>query len=94
MIIAVLFGFFSSNNLPINNIAKSIILYEYKNTYYLVFRNINLNYPYLKKLCSFITEFATYKNNSDLFITKLVESGKVIIKHNAIRTGLQYFVNK
>lgn len=83
--------FFSSNNLPVTNIAKSIVLYQYKNTYYLVFKQINLNYPYLKKLYSSITEFATYKTNPDLFIVKLVERGEVIMKNNAIKTGIQYF---
>lgn len=83
--------FFSSNHLPVTNIAKSIVLYQYKNTYYLVFKQINLNYQYLKKLCSSITEFATYKTNPDLFIVKLVERGEVIMKNNAIKTGIQYF---
>lgn len=83
--------FFSSNHLPVTNIAKSIVLYQYKNTYYLVFKQINLNYQYLKMLCSSITEFATYKTNPDLFIVKLVERGEVIMKNNAIKTGIQYF---
>ena len=83
--------FFSSNHLPVKNIAKSIVLYQYKNTYYLVFKQINLNYQHLKKLCSSITEFATYKTNPDLFIVKLVERGEVIIKNNALKTGIQYF---
>lgn len=83
--------FFSSNHLPVTNIAKSIVLYQYKNTYYLVFKQINLNYQYLKKLCSSITEFATYKTNPDLFIVKLVERGEVVMKNNAIKTGIQYF---
>lgn len=85
--------FFSSNHLPVTNIAKSIVLYEYKNTYYLVFKQINLNYQYLKKLCSSITEFATYKTNPDLFIVKLIERGNVIMKNNAIKTGIKHFVH-
>lgn len=86
-------GFFSSYHLP-TNIAKNILLYEYKNTYYLVLKQMNTNYPYLKKFCSSITEFSTYTHNADLFITKLLENGKLIMKHNAIKTGIQYFVKK
>ena len=85
--------FFSSSNLPATNIAKSIILYEYNNTYYLVFDNINLSYKYLKKLCSSITEFATYKVNPDLFIIKLTEKGTIVMKNNAIKTALKHFSN-
>ena len=85
--------FFSSSNLPATNIAKSIILYEYNNTYYLVFDNINLSYKYLKKLCSSITEFATYKVNPDLFIIKLTEKGTIVMKNNAIKTALKHFAN-
>ena len=83
----------SSSNLPATNIAKSIILYEYNNTYYLVFDNINLSYKYLKKLCSSITEFATYKVNPDLFIIKLTEKGTIVMKNNAIKTALKHFAN-
>ena len=85
-------NYFSSMNLPITNIAKNISLYEYKDTYYLVFNNINTHYQHLKKLCSSITEFATYKTNADLFITKLAENGKIIMKHNALKTAIQHFV--
>ena len=83
--------FFSSNNLPTNNIAKNIMLYKHKNTYYLVLKQINLNYKYIKKLCSSITEFGNYTCNPDIFIVKLSESGNLIIKNNAIKTSLQYF---
>ena len=85
--------FFSSSNLPATNIAKSIILYEYNNTYYLVFDNINLSYKYLKKLCSSITEFATYKVNPDLFIIRLTEKGTIVMNTNAIKTALKHFSN-
>lgn len=83
--------FLNSNNFQVTNIAKNISLYEYKNTYYLTFYNINLTYHKLKKLFSSITEFATYVNNSDLFIRKLTESGKIIMKNNALKTGITYF---
>lgn len=84
--------FLNNNNFSINNIAKNICLYEYKNTYYLTFLCINLAYPKLKKLFSSITEFATYVNSSNLFIRKLNESGKIIMKNNALKTGMKHFV--
>lgn len=86
-------SFFYFENLPYSNIAKNIVLYEYKDNYYLLFKQINLNYTYLKKLFSFITEFATYKTNPDLFITILSENGKIIMKNNAIKTAMEYFIN-
>lgn len=83
--------FLKCNNIPYSNIAKSIVLYEYKNVYYVALENINIHYPYLKKLFSNITEFATYLNYSNLWINKLKENGKIVMKNNAIRTCLKYF---
>lgn len=75
----------------ITNIAKSICLYEYKQNYYLNFCNINQDYPNLKKIFSIITEFAIFIDNADLFNSKLVENGKLLIKNNAIKTAIKYF---
>lgn len=84
--------FINDNNISINNLAKNIVLYYYNNTYYLSFDRINPNYNNLKRFLSCITEFATFVNHSELFIRKLFESGKIIMKHNAIKTGINYFV--
>jgi negative regulator of genetic competence, sporulation and motility len=75
----------------INNSCKSIVLYTYKNYYYLVFSNINVEYKYYNKLFSLITEFSTYVNSSELYACKLRECGQVYIKNNAIKTCLKYF---
>ena len=80
-----------TNNFNMNNIAKSIILYEYNHTYYLCFYNINLDYTDLKNLLSNITEFGTFVNHSELFLRKMNESGKVIMKHNALKIASKYF---
>ena len=85
-------NFLTNNSIQVTNIAKNICLYEYKKQYYLNFSGVNLNYPDLKKLFSSITEFATYINNTDLFKRKLIENGKVIMKNNAIKTAITYFV--
>ena len=63
----------------------------YKDVYYVALENINIHYPCLKKLFSNITEFATYLNYSNLWINKLKENGKIVMKNNAIRTCLKYF---
>ena len=71
-------------NINICNIAKKITLYEYKNTYYLTFDNINTDIPLTSKFNSLITEFGNYVDNSDLFIRKLTEAGNVVIKNSSI----------
>lgn len=69
----------------IHNIAKSAILYKYRSSYYLVLSNINLKHPNKLIFNSYITEFARYTNNSDLFVCKLKEVGDLIIKNNALK---------
>lgn len=86
-------NFFNQNNFNVNILADFIALYEYKGTYYLVLNGLNLSYPNLRKLLSSITEFATFVNNSDMFIYKLLECGNLVMKHNAIKTCIRYFVN-
>lgn len=76
--------FLKNQNINIINVSKKITLYEYKNTYYLAFDNINLDSPLTSKFYSLITEFGTYIANSDLFIRKLMENGTVVIKNSSI----------
>lgn len=85
--------FFYNSNFKTSNLANKILLYEYQNAYYLLINGINLEYPNLKKLFSCITEFATFVNHSEVFASKIFESGKLIMKHNAIKTGIKYFVH-
>lgn len=85
--------FFKINDYKSTNLAEKILLYEYHNRYYLLFSGINLAYPSLKKLFSSMTEFATFVNYPEIFACKLSESGKLIMKHNAIRIGVKHFVN-
>ncbi len=73
------------------SVAKSMVLYLYKNTYYLSISNINIEHSCIKQLYSLITEFGTYVDNSEVFGRKLTESGKVIIKNNAIKTCVKFF---
>lgn len=76
--------FLKNQNINITDISKKVVLYEYKNTYYLAFDNINLDSPLTNKFYSLITEFGSYVANSDLFIRKLTEAGKVVIKNSSI----------
>lgn len=77
------------------NIANEIYVYMYQNQYYLILNDINLDFKYISKFYSCITEFATYIGNSELFISKLYECGQLVIENNAIRTSLNHFkINK
>lgn len=79
------------SGLDLKRIASSTKLYSYENALYLIFNNINFEHENIKKLSSYITEFASYVNNSDVFISKISESGKLVIKNNAITTALKHF---
>lgn len=80
-------------NLDIKKISKNISLYLYKNTYYLILENINITYQHLNKFYFDISEFANLESHSNCFKHKLIEHGKIIIKRNAIDTGIHFFVN-
>lgn len=82
----------NNSNLPITNICKKISLYSYNNTYYLVFSKLNLSYRNFKKLFSIISEFATAVPKPSHFEAKILEFGKPIIKQNALKTGIKYFI--
>lgn len=73
------------------SIAKNMTLYYYNNLYYLCISNINTEHSNIKQLYTLVTEFGTYVDNSELFGRKLVESGKVVIKNNAIKTCVKFF---
>lgn len=79
-----------SNSISIcNNIAKSIVLYFYKNTYYLCLKDLNL-----ADKCNtliLLNEFATPVEKSEIYIKKLSEFGKIVIKNNAIKTCVKFF---
>ena len=84
---------FLNNNILkyMNNFADSISLYSYNGKYYLVFSNIRVNINLLKTFCSSITEFARFVENADLFESKLLEYGNLIINDNAIEVCIKHF---
>lgn len=81
------------NNMPNYSdfLVKDSCLYSYHSNYYLVFTNITMNVNLLKSFCSGITEFANFMNHSELFESKLKEYGELIMKENAISTGIEHF---
>ncbi len=87
--------FLSSSELAdIDKVSKGSMLYYYNSYYYLIFTNINVKYPYLKSMCSAITEFATYIDYSEALAAKLHESATLIIKDHVIRVSTKYFTSK
>ena len=84
---------FYKRNFKHTNFAKKILLYEYNEHFYLVVSNINTDFIELKKFFSCITEFASCISNSEVFERKLVENGRLVIRHNAISVGIKYFAS-
>lgn len=76
----------------VNNIANSIILYSYKQKYYLLIRDINLKIVNKIKFYTIITEFAKYVTNSKIFAGKLNECGNIFVDNNAFKIGLEHFI--
>ena len=81
-------------NFDIKKFSKNISLYLYQNTYYLVIKNINLDYKNTKFFYSIASEFSSSLRFSEEFESKLLEHGKTIIRRNAICTAIKYFVNE
>lgn len=77
----------------LSGFAKNISLYEYKDFYYLVFTNINIEYKYTNLFYTSISEFSNLVSNSVILKSKLIEHGNAIFKTNAVGNGIKYFVN-
>lgn len=85
-------SYISSNSLlELDKISKNYSLYTYKNKYYLLINNINLNSEHLKSFYYTISEFGCFINNAEIFKNLLLEHGTLIIKKNAIKNTLKYF---
>ncbi len=72
-------------------LSKNTYLYLYNNTYYFFMKNIISDEFAIKSFYSIASEFLTPIHYSSSFESKLLEYGKVIIKGNAIMTGIKYF---
>ena len=78
----------------IKKLSKNTYLYLYNNTYYLLMKNTNLDDNALKNFYSISSEFLSAVHYSSSFESKLLEHGKLIIKGNAILTGVKFFSKK
>lgn len=82
---------FINKNISTKRLYKSAILYHYNNNYYLVIEGINKSHKFLNLFHSSILEFANTTSFTPNFKFKLAEHGKIIVKNNAINTGIKYF---
>lgn len=78
-------------NFEIKKFSKDISLVLYTDTYYLVVKNINVNYKYNSIFHSVASEFGKIISTPRSFESKLCEYGEVIIKKNVIDIGIKYF---
>ena len=79
-------------NLNIEKLAKKILLYNYQNKFFLVFKDINFKDKYIYKFFNILSEFAKFQNFSANFEYKLNEHAKIYIKNNALLKGIKYFI--
>ena len=76
----------------VNKFAKNVSLYLYNDTYFLVVKNIDINYEFLNRFYSSVSEFSKCSSYSEHFENKLLEHGEIIMKKNAIGLAIEYFV--
>ena len=81
----------NNNNFSFRGLFKTSILYNYNNTYFLVIDGINTSHKCLNYFHSSLAEFASIITFSANFKSKLLEYGRVVMKNNAINTGIKYF---
>lgn len=81
-----------NNLLDAQKIAEKISLYLYNGSYYLVLNNLDKQYKNLIRFYTGIIEFGSYVLDPNLFISRLNESGTVVIKHNAFKKSLTHFL--
>ena len=79
------------NNFDINSFSNNISLYYYKNTYFLLVKNINISNERKILFYSLLSEFSKSATLSKTFEKKLIEYGDLIIKEDAIEKGIKYF---
>lgn len=80
-----------NHNITLKGLFKTSILYFYNNTYYLSVDGINTYHKSINSFHSSLLEFSDFLTYTKNFNFKLKEHGKVIIKNNAIITGIKYF---
>mgnify|MGYP003291248014 CR=1 FL=1 len=82
---------FIHKKINIKELYKTSILYFYNETYYLVINEINKSNKLLNLFHSSLLEFSDSFIINKYFKFKLEEHGKIIMKNNAIITGIKHF---
>lgn len=85
---------YKKSHIQLKGLFKTAFLYNYNNIYYLVIDGINLSHGSLSFFCSSLLEFSSLLKYNKNFKFKLKEHGKILIKNNAINTGIKYFACK
>ena len=80
-----------NNTINLRGLFKSSILYCYNNLYFLVINDFSTTNNAIHSIHAYLLEFAKFQSNDANFESKLIEHGKVIMKNNAIKTGIKYF---
>lgn len=83
-----------NNSIKLKNIFKTSVLYNYNNVYYLVIDGITSSDSSLGLFFASLLEFSTFLKCNKNFKFKLREHAKIVIKNNAIQTGIKYFTYK
>ena len=83
-----------NHNINLKGLFKTCLLYNYNDTYYLVIDGINPSHISLNSFYSSLSEFSNLLKCNNNFKFKLKEHGKIIIRNNAINTGIKYFTYK
>lgn len=83
--------FLNHSKISARGLANQISLHEYNSTYYLVINGLNNKNLCYKTLFSIFSEFGKFVDTSSSFENKLLEHGRITIKHNALYTGIKYF---
>lgn len=83
-----------NHTINLKGLFKSCLLYNYNNTYYLVIDGINPYHTSLNSFNSSLLEFSSLLKYNKNFKFKLREHAKIIIRNNAINTGIKYFTYK
>ena len=77
----------------IKKFSKSISLYLYDNTYFLLVKNVDVSCDFSRAFLCLIEEFANPLPFTLGLESKLLEHGEIIMKNNAILTGIKYFAH-
>ena len=83
----------ATSKADIKNLFKDISLYLYDDTYFLLVKNVDTCCDISRAFMCLVSEFAKPLTLTLGFESKLLEHGKVVMKNNAILTGINYFVH-